>query len=435
MESWLPILRQDGQHWLFSETGGSIMKHNNHTKVPLWNREFLELCLADASQSTVVQMLVSAFPLYLMARGFRASQVGVIVGVYTFCCLIMRALSGSLIDTCGRRVIGLIGAVIFTVPLLGYQFLPFLWLIILCRGIQGFGASAVSLCTGTMAADVLPKERFAEGIGYFGLFKTLATAIGPALGISLMQEGSSSRLFFVTALAVAATFWMLWLLNYEKTGAHAIVEEPDSVPPQPELHGRFLWTFLDATAVPSGLLCFILFFGVAAVINFVAPFAETMNLAYAGLFFTMEAGTMFFSRFLAARIGAKLGYYRTLVSGISLMGLSFLLLGFVHSTALLLSIGALYGLGCGLTWPMFNILCLVRATPHNRGKAVSTYYLAEDAGNGVGALLCGVVIDAFGYRAIFFGSAAIAALVLLLARRWHRTMPAMYGEESAQREG
>ena len=408
------------------------------SRVRLWTREFFELCIADSSQSTVVQMLVSAFPLYLMARGFSASEVGVVVGVYTFCCLVMRALSGGLIDSCGRRIIGLIGAIIFTVPLLGFVLVPYLAVLILCRAVQGFGASAMSLCTGTMAADVLPKERFAEGIGYFGLFKTLATAIGPALGIALMEDGSSNLLFIVTAVAVAVTFLMIWLLNYEKTGAHPIEEEePVSAAEEPPVvHGKFLWKFLDATAVPSSFLCFVLFFGVAAVVNFVAPFAETMDLSYAGLFFTFEAGTMFFSRFLAARIGAKLGYYRTLMSGMLIMGVSFLLLGFVRSSALLLFTGALYGVGCGLTWPMFNVLCLVRAPAHNRGKAVSTYYLACDAGGGVGALLCGVVIDAFGYRAIFFGSAAIAALVLLLARRWHRTIPAMYGEtQSPQSEG
>ena len=232
----------------------------NKSRVRLWTREFFELCVADGSQSTVVQMLISAFPLYLMGKGFSASEVGIVVGVYTFCCLIMRALSGGLIDSCGRRIIGLIGAIVFTAPLLGFVLVPYLAILILCRAVQGFGASAMSLCTGTMAADVLPKERFAEGIGYFGLFKTLATAIGPALGIALMQDGSSSLLFAVTAIAVAVTFVMIWLLNYETTGEHAIEEEPvqTQLSTQPA-HCKWLWKFLDFSAVPSSFLCFVLF--------------------------------------------------------------------------------------------------------------------------------------------------------------------------------
>lgn len=404
------------------------MKHNRHAKVPLWTREFIDLSIGSGLQSTMDQMLVAAFPLFLMAQGFSTSRVGAVVGVYTFCCIFMRAMAGRLVDSIGRRIIALIGILLFALPLVGFALFPALWLITLCRGIQGFGVSTVTLCTSTMAADVLPRQRFAEGIGYFGLFKTMATAIGPALGVALIQDRSSGLLFLVVAVVLAISSVFIWRLDYEKTGAHPIEEAAPGVGAPAEVHNGFIWKFLEYTAIPSALLCFILNFGVAAVVNFAVPFAETMDLSYAGLFFTIEAATMFISRFLAGRIGESWGYYRTLIAGVLIVGASFLLLGFVHNTVLFLFTGALYGVGCGFIWPMFNVLCLVRASAHNRGKALTTYNLSSDAGVGVGALLCGVIIDALGYRAIFFGSAAVAALVVLLASHWRRTMPDMYGE-------
>ena len=403
------------------------MKHSNQ-KVPLWTREFIDLSIGAGLQSTMDQMLVAAFPLFLMARGFSSSQVGMVVGVYTFCCIFMRALAGRLVDSLGRRIIALIGVVIFALPLLGFSLWSALWLITLCRGMQGFGVSTVTLCTSTMAADILPRARFAEGIGYFGLFKTMATAIGPAVGVALIQDGSSNLLFAVVAVVLAVSFVFIWRMNYEKTGTHPMEEPAAGAGAPAQAHRSFIWNFLEYTAMPSALLCFILNFGVAAVVNFAVPFAENMDLSLAGLFFTIEAATMFISRFLAGRVGESWGYYRTLFVGVLVVGASFLLLGLVQNTALFLFTGALYGVGCGFVWPMFNVLCLVRAPAHNRGRALTTYNLSSDAGVGVGALLCGVIIDHFGYRAIFFGSAAVAGLVLLLAWRWHRTLPSMYGE-------
>lgn len=55
-------------------------------------------------------------------------------------------------------------------------------LVRLMHGIAYHGLS--STATGTIVANIIPASRRGEGIGYYMLSSTLATAIGPFLGLS-----------------------------------------------------------------------------------------------------------------------------------------------------------------------------------------------------------------------------------------------------------
>ena len=58
--------------------------------VPLWTWPFVRICLINAAICFTLQMLVTAFPLYLGSLSFSSGQIGLIAGGYTICELVMR---------------------------------------------------------------------------------------------------------------------------------------------------------------------------------------------------------------------------------------------------------------------------------------------------------------------------------------------------------
>lgn len=132
---------------------------------------------------------------------------------------------------------------------------------------------------------------------------------------------------------------------------------------------------------------------------------------------------MFAVRFFSGRIANRIGYFGSLAVGIAVIIGGFFLLGITDSFFSLMLAGFVYGAGSGLAWPMFNVLCLHGVAPNHRGKALSTYFASYDLGMGLGGFCWGLVIDLAGYRSIFFISAALSLLSLVLAtalRRWNR---------------
>ena len=176
------------------------MNETVHGQPKLWTFIFIRVGLVTALTGIATQMLLSAFPQYLSNQGFTATQMGLVASGYTACAMIMRVFAGNLIDRKGRRVMCLLGLALFTLPILGFLKSGMVIMAIVALSfVQGFGASLSSLSVGTMAPDVLPKERLGEGVAYYGLFNSMATAIGPAIGISLIAGGEDYKLF-LTAL-------------------------------------------------------------------------------------------------------------------------------------------------------------------------------------------------------------------------------------------
>ena len=125
----------------------------------LWTKDFIKIGTITLFANICIQMLISSFPLYLESLGSSATMIGSVATGYTISALAMRLIAGNMIDKKSRRVVGLMGLILLGLPLLGYISLPVVALTICFRMIQGFGASATTVATGTIVVDVLPKKR------------------------------------------------------------------------------------------------------------------------------------------------------------------------------------------------------------------------------------------------------------------------------------
>ncbi|MCP6429168.1 MFS transporter, partial [Klebsiella pneumoniae] len=60
-------------------------------------------------------------------------------------------------------------------------------LLLALRAIHGISWSATTTSVSTIAADLIPAARRTEGMGFFGISMSSAVAVGPGLGLYLME--------------------------------------------------------------------------------------------------------------------------------------------------------------------------------------------------------------------------------------------------------
>lgn len=151
----------------------------------------------------------------------------------------------------------------------------------------------------------------------------------------------------------------------------------------------------------------------AAINSFIVIYAESRGFSHIGLFFTCMAVAMAVTRLFAGRIVDRIGPVAGVAPGIGLSMIGFGLLLANCSNGLFFLAGFLIGFSMGVVNPVLQASA-VQAAPEGRyGAANGTYQLSNDISNGVGAVLWGLVIDRWGYGAMFMGCLLFCGLSLL----------------------
>jgi MFS family permease len=148
----------------------------------------------------------------------------------------------------------------------------------------------------------------------------------------------------------------------------------------------------------------------AAVNSFIVLYAESRGISGTALFFTCMAVAMCLTRLFSGRLTDTFGEIPVALPCLLATIAGFLLLIWTHSSLVFYAVGFLLGLSTGTVNPVLQAAA-VKASPTNRrGAANGTFQLANDLANGLGAVLWGLTIDAFGYTCTFIGCILCVAI-------------------------
>ena len=174
------------------------------------------------------------------------------------------------------------------------------------------------------------------------------------------------------------------------------------------------------------VLIFLLTYG--ALENYILKFAAAQPgiTVSGGLFFTVMAVLLFFSRVTIGKLADKRGEALFVYSCNGLMLAALLLLALVPENVTFLIAAALSGYAFGGIEPALQSMAVHTAAPDRRGAANSTFLCAYDIGIGLGGGLAGLLIDRIGYGSMF-GVIAVAnvlsvAVYVLWGRRHASSM-------------
>jgi EmrB/QacA subfamily drug resistance transporter len=160
--------------------------------------------------NTVVNV---ALPSIQRDLGVGLSELQWIVTGYALTFAALMLTGGKLADHYGRRLIFVVGLVIFTLASLACGLADSGELLIAARVVQGMGAALMNPATLSIISATFPPEQRGTAIGIWAGVSALALAIGPLVGGLLTEHLHWSWIFFVNvpvgALAVAASFLVI----------------------------------------------------------------------------------------------------------------------------------------------------------------------------------------------------------------------------------
>lgn len=346
---------------------------------PIYNIPFGLVCLSTLFFSASFNMLIPELPSYLSSLGGGAYK-GLIIALFTLTAGLSRPFSGKLADTLGRVPVMAVGSLVcfvcgFLYPLLG-TVSGFLSL----RLLHGFSTGFKPTATAAYVADLVPKERWGEALGFHSLCFSIGLAIGPAIGSTIRLYYSLNTLFYASSLL--ALLSIVILINMKET---LKVKQPFRLPLL-----RISRQDLIAFEVFSpALITFLSYIAFGAILTLIPDWSEHFGIINKGVFFMVLTLASALIRLFAGKVSDQYGRIPIINIGLVLLVVSLVMIGYADTYFSLIAGSGMYGAAIGVLSPALNAWTVDMSHPDHRGKALATMYIAMEAGVGLGALFSG----------------------------------------------
>ncbi|MBR2790730.1 MAG: MFS transporter [Eggerthellaceae bacterium] len=388
----------------------------------IFTRDFLLIATINLAMFFAFQMTTIGLPIYVDALGASTRMVGLVATFMAISATAARIFAGPMLDRFGRSGMLIGGIALSAVTIAAYAIFPIVGVILGIRLLHGIGWGVGSTATSTIAADIIPKPRFAEGMGYYALTAAISSALAPAVSVELVQGAGGPTMLFVSAgitllalvLAVLRT-----LLGRAKAKNVTNGQVNCHIPPEnvtndlTNCHSRrklTLDTVFERRAVLPSVLMLLVNVGFGCVTTFIALHAEAQGVTRVSLYFLVYAVVTLATRPLIGRIIDARGYRTPAILATLCTAGTLVLIGASNTTWMFALAGVFAGLGVGTSMGTFQSMAVAAAEPWRRGVATSTYMTFFDLGIAAGAGLGGIVAGAWGYGAMF---AVMAAFPLI----------------------
>ncbi|WP_206214815.1 MULTISPECIES: MFS transporter [unclassified Adlercreutzia] len=415
----------------------------------LWTAVFVLIVLLTFCCFVMGQGLNAGTSVFLSRVGYGASLAGVLALVFSASAAVARLVIGPIIDAGKCSLVILLGMVILlagtVVPLAGQG----VALYTASRVLQGVGFAMATTAASTAAADVLPRARLGEGIGYYGLGQALAMSVGPALALFLAGTDPASNLYAGLSLVAVAGLAVAFFTRYERkplalpetsafrerweraerAKAQAAEAEPQAakgeaaqaakgeaaqaVPAVQAAQGKAAKapSFFEPRALPGAIpmtiMCPTFGFG----IFFVGLYGTQIGVANASLFYTISAISMIAVRLKSKSFMDRVAPIKTFTVAVACGLVTCVMLYFgPASDYVFYAAGVFYGLCLGISLPLNQAVAVKNTPPERWGATNALFLLMNDVGIGLASALWGFTNDAFG-----FGVTICLVMVCLVA--------------------
>lgn len=363
----------------------------------LWTKSFIQMTLTLFFLFFGFYLLIPTLPLYVKELGGNETHVGLIMGLFTLAAVVARPIIGGLLDRYGRKIFIIVGLIFFTLTLFVYHWAMSVVFLLALRLIHGVSWAMSTTSIGTAVTDMIPASRRGEGMGWYGMSMTVAMAIGPLIGVWLVQASSFSLLLNVaTGLSVMAILFALTTnipkIEYKQTGK--IV-------------------FFERSVLSITVVMFFLAFTYGGIMTFLPLFVETIQVN-AGTFFLVYAISLTVTRPFAGKLADKRGESIVVIPSFFILIVGLIVLSFSTGLTGIVITAILYGIGFGSAQPVLQAATINLVPPEKRGIANASFFTAFDLGIGLGSIILGFVSRVVGFELLFLVCAVSAVISFLV---------------------
>lgn len=365
----------------------------------LWTGGYINVCVANFLMACSFNLLMPTIPLYITEElGVSQSRTGIVLASYAIALLFVRPFSGYIVDLYSRKKILLISFICFVAIFSGYFFVTTVFFFIIIRFLHGITWGFTTVSSSTLAIDLVPSERRAEGIGYYGTFMNIAMAIAPFIAIHIYDLYG-----FQVLLGCAMCMGILGII------AVTLIKAPvrqKTVRKKLSLDRFFLlraWPIFINQLFPS--------FAWGTIGPFVAQYGKEINIPNSGIYFLFWATGIILSRVFAGRLVDRGHIHKVNMTAMGVVALAFFGFAHYHNIFAFCAAGLFIGIGFGMMLPALQTLYINMADHNQRGTANSTYLVSFDLGLALGMLLGGFISGHHSFETLFM----IAGLVCLIS--------------------
>jgi EmrB/QacA subfamily drug resistance transporter len=457
-----------GLRWLFTEPRRPEQIRSS-PKAP-W-LVVAAVCIGAFMGQLDASIVTLAFPTLRHAFGAPLADVQWVGLAYLLVLIGLLSAVGRYADMLGRKLLYTYGFVIFIIGSALCGLAPSLWALIGFRVFQGVGAAMLQANSVAIIRGAVPSGRLGRAIGVQGAAQALGLALGPAAGGLLIGLGGWRLIFLVNvpvgilgtvlawlliprsrhlaqrqpfdwlglAIFLPATAALLLAVSYgDRDGwgspfivgafAAAVVllalfVARERRVPGPMIDLGLLRRVPFSAGVGSGLLSYLVLFGILTVVPFYLEIAHHARPGSAGLQLLVVPLGVGLVAPLAGRLADRIGARPLTVGGMLVAAVMLVVSVFAHA-ALFLLVLALAGIGLGAFTPPNNAAIMGAAPHHQSGMASGILNMTRGMGTSLGLALAGLAYTigagageatpagaALGYRdaALFLAVVALAA--------------------------
>jgi MFS family permease len=301
--------------------------------------------------------------------------------------VVLRPFTGRALTKIPEKNIMTIGALLFALTSVAYLLASPFWPFLIVRLFQGIGFAFFQTASITLIVNISPETHRGQSITYFYLAINLAGALGPSIGMLLINHFSFNFLFLVClGLSLCSLFITF------KLGRRQVAPLQDS-----SIEDGL---FLSRKALAPSIIDFFSLFIFGALTTFFPLYAINHGVSNPGLFFTTIAIMLILGRGLGGKILDLYSKERIILPCLFPYIISMIILAFSKTQPMFILVAAIWGIGHAFLMPTLLVYALDRGGS-SPGPVMGTVTAISDLGISLGPVIMGIILHSTSYPIMF----------------------------------
>ena len=385
--------------------------------------KFVKTTLIDTLFYFVVYIYISFISPYLNSLGWSEFLKGWFFSIFAITGILTAPIIGTISDKIGRFHLMIIGFSTEIIALIGYIVFSNTLILFLLRVLSAIAFNLVVITAFSRVNDTMTNDNRSKKTGLFHSLLSVSGMIAPLLG-GIVADAFGYKAVFMLALITALIFLTSILIHdklfFKEYSPHRKKEQVKLRDGNPLLDIKDVLRFKPLRQISI--------LGLATTVTtpftiMVLPYIiiERMNLSNTHLSIALFfMGAVHISQFLLGILADKIGKRKSMIIGLSIFSISFLMMFFAPNYNILLLLILFEALG-GSLWNIsaWAFMSDIGEAKGIEGKVIGSYSSIIKITQAISFVITGTILSAWKEGIFIFFGLVIIIPLFLIGRRWY----------------